>query len=63
MTDMPEAPPAAELEMAYACLGVVVNYAAGIDNRAIDVTELPAKIEQGIDKVRAVLSAILSSFS
>lgn len=61
MTGMPEASLAAELKIAYACLGVVVNRAAGIDNSAIDVAELPSKIEQGTDKARAVLRATLGS--
>ncbi len=59
MTGMPEASLAAELKIDYACLGVVINRAAGIDNSAIDVAELPTKIEQGTISARAVLRSTL----
>lgn len=61
MTGMPEASLAAELKIAYACLAVVVNRAAGVENNAITVDELPAMIAQGMDKARAVIHATLQT--
>jgi 5'-deoxy-5'-methylthioadenosine phosphorylase len=59
MTGMPEAALAAELGIAYACIGVVVNPAAGIGGQAVDTTELPAAIQMAMIKAREVIHATL----
>ncbi|MFK7892014.1 MAG: S-methyl-5'-thioinosine phosphorylase [Granulosicoccus sp.] len=60
MTGMPEAALAAELGIAYACLGVVVNPAAGVAGKPIDTDELPAAINTAMGKARQVLHATLA---
>lgn len=55
MTGMPEASLAAELGVAYACLGVVVNPAAGLNDAPVDTEGLPAAIAAAMDNARAVL--------
>ena len=61
MTGMPEASLAAELGIAYACLGVVVNPAAGTNDMAVDTNAMPAIIAEGMDNARKVLLATLQS--
>lgn len=63
MTGMPEAALAAELGIAYACLGVVINAAAGTNNQPIDTTELPAAIETAMENARQVLNLTLQNTS
>ncbi len=57
MTGMPEAAFARELEIEYACLALVVNWAAGIEDRAISMQEILANIEQGMHNIRQLLLA------
>jgi 5'-methylthioinosine phosphorylase len=59
MTGMPEAALAAELGIAYACLGVVINAAAGTNDKPIDTSQLPAAIETAMENARKVLSLTL----
>lgn len=59
MTGMPEAALAAELGIAYACLGVVINAAAGNNGMAIDTSELPAAIGSAMNNARKVLELTL----
>lgn len=59
MTGMPEASLAAELGMAYACCGVVINPAAGTDNKPVDTDALPAAITAAMDNARSVLTHAL----
>jgi 5'-deoxy-5'-methylthioadenosine phosphorylase len=60
MTGMPEAALAAELGLAYACLAVSVNWAAGLSPAGAGIhDEIHASIETGMVKVRAVLAAAL----
>jgi len=58
MTGMPEASLAREAGLAYACLAVSVNWAAGIGSGDIHA-EIQASIETGMEKVRAILSRAL----
>lgn len=60
MTGMPEAALAAELGIAYACIGVVVNPAAGIGGQAVDTDELPAAIQTAMINARQVIHATLN---
>ena len=57
MTGMPEAGLARELEIDYACLALVVNWAAGIGDDDISMEEIMAILEQGIDRLRPLLLA------
>ncbi len=57
MTGMPEASLARELEVDYACLAVVANWAAGIDDSDLSMAEILANLEQGIQQVRPLLLA------
>lgn len=57
MTGMPEAALARELDLEYACLALVVNWAAGIQQQAISMQEINAHIEQGMQKVKTLLPA------
>jgi len=64
MTGMPEAALAAELGMAYACLAVSVNWAAGLSPAGAGIhDEIHASIESGMSKVRAILAAVLPALS
>ncbi len=57
MTGMPEAGLARELEIEYACLALVVNWAAGIDDSEISMEEIMANLEQGIQQLSPLLLA------
>lgn len=61
MTGMPEASLAAELRMAYASLGVVVNRAAGVDSQPANGNRLTTAVDSGMQKACKVLFAALSS--
>lgn len=62
MTGMPETALARELDIAYACLAVAVNWAAGRspDEGAID-DQIAHHLEQGMADVRELLSEALSA--
>lgn len=61
MTGMPEAALAAELGMAYVCLAVSVNWAAGLSPAGAGIhDEIHASIEAGMRKVQALLAAALA---
>lgn len=57
MTGMPEAALARELGIDYACLALVVNWAAGIEDRTISMAEIIANMEQGMRNVERLLLA------
>ena len=61
MTGMPEASLAAELGIAYACCGVVINPAAGTDDKPVDTDALPAAIAAAMENAREVLKRTLQS--
>lgn len=61
MTGMPEAALAAELELKYACLALVVNWAAGKSEHIITMAEIQAAIDEGMSAVRAVLEESIPS--
>lgn len=60
MTGMPEAALAAELGLAYACLAVSVNWAAGIGSGGIH-DEIQRSIGTGMERVRGILAKALSA--
>jgi len=57
MTGMPEAALARELEMEYAALALVVNWAAGINDQAISTAEIMTCVAQGTESVKSLLGA------
>ncbi|MDD3764249.1 MAG: S-methyl-5'-thioinosine phosphorylase [Nevskiales bacterium] len=63
MTGMPEAALAAELGIEYACLAVSVNWAAGVMGLGDIHAEIERSIEDGMTKVRAILSHALPALA
>ncbi|TJY63054.1 S-methyl-5'-thioinosine phosphorylase [Sinimarinibacterium sp. CAU 1509] len=59
MTGMPEAALARELGLNYACIAVSVNWAAGVKGLGNIHAEIEQSIENGMSKVRALLTAAL----
>jgi 5'-methylthioinosine phosphorylase len=57
MTGMPEAVLAAELNMNYVCLALVVNWAAGKTEQVITMADIEAAINEGMSSVRSILEA------
>jgi len=62
MTGMPEAALARELDINYACLALVVNWAAGKSNEEITIAVIEKHLEQGIGKVRLILEEFIKTF-
>lgn len=63
MTGMPEAALARELELAYACLALVVNPAAGKGQGLVSMAQIEAELQAGMGSVREVLAGVLSTCS
>lgn len=63
MTGMPEAVLAAEAELNYVCLALVVNWAAGKSEHIITMAEIEAAIEEGMSGVKAILTASIEGLS
>ncbi|WP_111495821.1 S-methyl-5'-thioinosine phosphorylase [Marinobacter bohaiensis] len=61
MTGMPEAALAAELELEYGCLALVVNWAAGKSDHIITMDEIQAAIDEGMSGVREILTQLIGS--
>lgn len=59
MTGMPEAALAKELELAYACCALSVNWAAGIDNKDITMQEINLVVNKGMIVLRQLLAAVI----
>jgi 5'-methylthioinosine phosphorylase len=61
MTGMPEAALARELELAYAAIGVVANYAAGRGDsaRAISLADIGAVLEHAMARVRRIIEQLV----
>lgn len=60
MTGMPEAALAAELNMNYVCLALVVNWAAGKSDQIITMADIEAAIEEGMSGVRKLLEVSMA---
>jgi 5'-methylthioinosine phosphorylase len=61
MTGMPEAALARELELDYACLAIVANWAAGCGDEAeISLPEIFANLEAATAKVPPIIGAVLA---
>ena len=61
MTAMPEALLAREADMDYACLALVVNWAAGKTSEVITMEDIRANLDAGIGRVLRVLETCLTS--
>jgi 5'-methylthioinosine phosphorylase len=62
MTGMPEAALARELELEYACLALVANWAAGCGDEAeISLPEIFANLEAATAEVPKIITALLST--
>jgi len=60
MTGIPEVVLAGELEMRYASLCVVTNYAAGVTDRAVMDSDLQAVMADSMGSVRAMVMAVIN---
>lgn len=60
MTGMPEAALAMEAGLSYACLALVVNWAAGIKEKEASLSEIYTHIEQGGLKIQQVVEQFVS---
>jgi len=62
MTGMPEAALARELDLAYAAIGVVVNYAAGRGDsaQAISLAQIGVVLEQAMGRVRRIIERLVT---
>ena len=63
MTGMPEAILARELALPYAMLSLVVNSAAGLDGKALDLAAMHAVADTGIARIQALLLQAISILS
>jgi 5'-deoxy-5'-methylthioadenosine phosphorylase len=61
MTGMPEASLARELEMNYASLSIVANWAAGIRDEVLNMEMIEANLDQALEKVHALLAAVIKN--
>ena len=62
MTGMPEAALARELDINYASLALVVNWAAGKSDEEITMAVIEKHLEQGIGKVKKILEEFITTF-
>ncbi len=60
MTGMPEASLARELEICYAGISVVANYAAGITKNKLTTTEVLEEMKASTEKIKSLLEKIFS---
>jgi 5'-methylthioinosine phosphorylase len=61
MTGMPEAALARELGIEYACIALVVNWAAGKTDEIITMEIIQANLNNGLDNIKKLLSAIIAN--
>lgn len=59
MTGMPEAGLARELGIEYACIALVVNWAAGKTDEEITMAIIQQNLDNGMDKIRRLLEAVV----
>tara|TARA_R110000824_G_scaffold288508_3_gene476745 strand:- start:69375 stop:70133 length:759 start_codon:yes stop_codon:yes gene_type:complete len=59
MTGMPEAVLARELGIAYVCIALVVNPAAGLSDELISLDAIKKVLSTGLDDIRSLISASL----
>ncbi|OUR64254.1 5'-methylthioadenosine phosphorylase [Methylophaga sp. 42_25_T18] len=61
MTGMPEASLARELDIAYATCALSANWAAGLSDSEITMTEIEQTVANGITRIKKILSALIPS--
>lgn len=61
MTTQPEASLARELGLPYACLAVVANLAAGLEEEAISMAAIEATLASAMERARRVLEQLLET--
>lgn len=62
MTGMPEAALARELGLAYACIAVSVNWAAGLSDEIITMESIGKVLHTGIDSVMQILDRVIVAY-
>ncbi len=60
MTGMPEAVLARELELCFACISVITNYAAGISGKKLTATEVVESMKASTEKIKVLLKAFFA---
>ena len=61
MTGMPEASLARELNVDYATIALSANWAAGLSDSVITMTEIEQTVADGISQIKKILSALIPS--
>jgi len=61
MTGMPEASLARELNVHYASIALSANWAAGLSDSVITMTEIEQTVADGISQIKKILSALIPS--
>jgi 5'-methylthioadenosine phosphorylase len=61
MTAMPEASLARELEICFAGISVITNYAAGITNRRLTTTEVVETMQAASEEIKLLLKTLIST--
>jgi len=61
MTGMPEASLARELNMDYATIALSANWAAGLSDSVITMTEIEQTVANGISQIKKILSTLIPS--
>ena len=61
MTAMPEAALARELNIPYASIAIVVNWAAGLTDKPIAFAEISAVLDEGVTTAKKILNAVLEN--
>ena len=61
MTSMPEAALAREVDIAYGCCALVVNWAAGISDELITMEIIERNLNEGMGKIRKLLARVLQN--
>ena len=59
MTGMPEAGLAREIGLRYCSVALVVNRAAGLQDKVVSLAQIRQVLEQGVDSIRLLLAAAL----
>lgn len=60
MTGMPEACLAREAELAYSCVALSANWAAGLSDQPITMAEIEQTVADGMDKIKTLIAEVLS---
>jgi 5'-deoxy-5'-methylthioadenosine phosphorylase len=63
MTSMPEASLARELDIEYACCGLVVNWAAGKTDDIITMEIIENNLNEGLGKIQSLITAVINNES